>query len=203
MILLGVTGGIGMGKSTSGSILERLGVPVVDTDGVAREVVAPGSEALEEIRQAFGGEMLQEDGSLNRARLAERAFAEADARARLEKILHPRIRHRWLARAAGWRAEGRSLGVVVIPLLFETEADRELDAVVCVACSTRSQWTRLRARGWSEEHIRKRLAAQWAIDAKIDRAQFLVWTEPPVGIHEAQLRRILASLGVPSGPTRG
>ena len=105
-----------------------------------------------------------------------------------------RIRALWRAQVEAWRAEGRPLAVVVIPLLFETEAEAELDATICVACSAATQRQRLLARGWSPEQIEQRLQAQWPIETKIARADYLVWTEAGVDVHAAQLDRILRLL---------
>ena len=118
MIVLGLTGGIGMGKSTCAQLLRQRAVPVVDTDGLARRVVEPGQPAQAEILAAFGQQMLGADGQLRRDELARLVFADLDARRRLESILHPRIRELWRAQAESWRAENHALAVVVIPLLF-------------------------------------------------------------------------------------
>lgn len=196
MVLLGVTGGIGMGKSTAADFLERMGFPVADTDRIAREVVAPGSDALREIRAVFGDGVFTADGVLDRGRLGQRVFADGGERARLEGILHPRIRAEWERRTAVWRGQGAALGVVVIPLLYETRAEGHFDSVVCVACRKESQERRLLERGWTPDHIRQRIASQWSIEDKVRRAEFVIWTEPPPGIHQRQLRCLLDALGV-------
>lgn len=196
MILLGLTGGIGMGKSTASTLLSRLGVAVVDTDELARDVVAPGQPALSEIRAAFGDGVLRDDGSLNRPRMAEVVFGNAEARKTLEGILHPRIRAAWGERVGEWRGRGLRCGAVIIPLLFETGAEGHFDAVACVACSAKTQRRRLLERGWDEAHCERRLAAQMSIEDKVSKSRFLVWTEPPVEVHEAQWRVVLETLGV-------
>jgi dephospho-CoA kinase len=194
--LLGLTGGIGMGKSTVSALLERWGWPVCDTDVVARQVVAPGQPALSEIVARFGPEMLDASGALRRDALAARVFADPAARQQLEAILHPRIRAVWRAEAEVWRRAGQPAGVVVVPLLFETGAEREVTATVCVACSPAVQRERLQARGWSAEQIAQRLAAQWPIERKLTAADFVVWNDGDHALLEAQLRRILTVLGL-------
>lgn len=194
MKALGLTGGVGMGKSTCAQLLRDRGLPVVDTDDLARQVVESGQPALAEVRQAFGDEIVGPDGRLRRGELARRVFADAAARARLENILHPPIRALWHAQVETWRAEGRPLAVVVIPLLFETGAEAELDTKICVACSAATQRARLLARGWSPEQIEQRVRAQWPIGQKIARADYLVWTEAGLDVHAAQLERILRLL---------
>lgn len=191
MKLLGLTGGIGMGKSTSASLLARAGVPVIDTDDIAREVVQPGQPALAEIASRFGREFLDERGVLRRAALAQLVFASADKRRELESILHPRIRERWLRQREVWEREGKSLGVVVIPLLFETGAEMQFNAIICTACSRETQLDRLSARGWPVEQIEQRLAAQWSVEKKIVASNFVVWTEGELDVHRAQIERIL------------
>ncbi|PYJ06035.1 MAG: dephospho-CoA kinase, partial [Verrucomicrobia bacterium] len=103
-------------------LFRQRGVPVADTDLLARQVVEPGQPALAEVQQAFGQEIVGPDGRLRRDELARRVFTDPAARKRLEDILHPRIRALWRAQVEAWHAEGRSLAVVVIPLLFETNA---------------------------------------------------------------------------------
>jgi dephospho-CoA kinase len=191
MKVLGLTGGIGMGKSASAQLFRARGVPVVDTDELARQVVEPGQPALVEVLAAFGPQYAGPDGQLRRGELARRVFADSAARQRLEQILHPRIRVLWRAQVETWRAEGHPLAVVVIPLLFETKAEAELDATICVACSAATQQQRLRARGWSIEQIQQRLQAQWPVETKIQRADYLVWTEAGLNVHAAQIERIL------------
>ena len=195
MKVLGLTGGIGMGKSTSARLLRAREVPVVDTDDLARQVVAPGQAALAEVLAAFGPKMAGPDGRLRRDELARCVFADPAARRRLEAILHPPIRALWRAQVETWRAEGRPLAVVVIPLLFETKAETELDLTICVACSAPTQQQRLQARGWSPEQIEQRLQAQWPVETKAARADYLVWTEADLDVHAAQIERILRRLG--------
>ncbi|MCX8156410.1 MAG: dephospho-CoA kinase [Verrucomicrobiae bacterium] len=194
MILLGLTGGVGMGKSTAARFFQELGLPVVDTDLLARELTAPGQPALQEIAREFGPEYLTAEGALNRSALAQKVFADAAARQRLEALLHPRIRDAWQAEAERWRAGGVWGGVVVIPLLYETGAAHEVDKVACVACSPGTQALRLKARGWTEEHARQRIAAQWPVEEKIRRADFVIWTEGSLAAHQAQVERVVRSL---------
>jgi dephospho-CoA kinase len=150
---------------------------------------------LTEIQRVFGACMLEETGALRRAALARLVFEDADARKRLETILHPRIRERWLAAAAEWRKRGEALGVVIIPLLFETDAARHFDATVCVACTAASQSQRLAARGWTPEQSARRMQAQWPVEWKIDRADYVIWTEGELHVTAEQARRVQCSAG--------
>jgi dephospho-CoA kinase len=191
MQLFGVTGGVGMGKSTAGEFLRQQGVSVSDTDVIARQLVEPGQPALEEIVGRFGPSVLSAGGRLNRRELARLVFPDPAARADLEAILHPRIRAAWGAAVEDWRAAGNATGAVIIPLLFETGAAALFDAVVCLACSGASQWQRLRQRGWSDGEIRQRLEAQFPLEQKIAQSDFVVWTDTTLEAHAEQLRRIL------------
>src|SRR2546425_894490 len=120
MKTFGLTGGIGMGKSTAAELLRKRGVPIVDSDVIARQIVEPGQPALREIQDTFGKDVVDADGRLRRDDLAGRIFADAEARRTREAILHPRIRAVWQGQLETWRAEEKKTAVAVIPLLFET-----------------------------------------------------------------------------------
>lgn len=190
----GLTGGIGMGKSTVAQLLQQRVVPVVDTDALARKVVEPGQPALAAIQEMFGAAVLAQDGSLRRDELARRVFGSDMARKQLEAILHPRIRALWQAQVDEWRASGVRLGVVVIPLLFETNAAKSFDKVVCVACSAASQQQRLAARGWTAEQIQQRLAAQWSIEKKMAQSDYVIWTEGGPEVTKTQVERLIGQV---------
>jgi len=194
MKLLGLTGGIGMGKSTAAEFLRSRGAQVVDTDELARQLVQPGQPALNEIQAAFGKKIVAPGGRLRRDELARIVFSDAPAREKLEAILHPRIRERWLAQIETWRKENRALAVVMIPLLFETRAESHFDKIICVACSAATQRERLLARGWTPEQIQQRLAAQWPVEQKISRADFVVWTDGALDAHAPQIEQIFVKL---------
>jgi len=194
MKVLGLTGGIGMGKSVAADLFRARDIPVVDTDELAHQLVEPGQPALARVLAAFGPGIARPDGWLRRDELARIVFSDPAARKRLENILHPLIRARWRAQVETWRVEGRPLAVVVIPLLFETGAEAEVDATICVACSAATQHQRLLARGWSSEQIHQRLQAQWPIEKKIAAADYVIWTEADLDLHAAQLDRILRSV---------
>ncbi len=195
MKVLGVTGGVGMGKSFTDNLLRQRGVSVIDTDILARDLVQPGQPALDEICQTFGPDFIAPDGHLRRRELAKLVFADSSARLRLEAILHPRIRQLWRAAVAANRAKQNLIGVI-IPLLFETNAQPEFDATICVACSASAQRQRLLNRGWSPEQIDQRIRAQWPVEKKMALADFVIWTEAGFDVHQQQLDCILLSLGL-------
>jgi len=184
-----------MGKSACAELLRARNAPVIDTDDLARQLTLPGQPALAEIESAFGRVIIGPDGQLSRAELASRVFSDAAARRKLENILHPRIRELWRAQVRTWRAEGHHIAVVVIPLLFQTGAEKELDAIICVACSAATQQERLLARGWKPDEIQQRIAAQLPVEKKIAASTYVIWTEGDMDLHATQLDRILTCLG--------
>lgn len=155
---IGLTGGIASGKSTVADMFADRGATIIDTDIIAREIVEPGKPALEEIRGTFGDDVINADGSLDRAALRRIVFADDEARKRLERILHPRIR------AETMRQAGESAGVyqvIVVPLLVESPIKDAVDRILVVDCDEATQIRRLVARdAESEEQARRMLAAQ-------------------------------------------
>jgi len=194
MKALGITGGLATGKSAVANLLAARKLPVLDTDDLARGYTQPGQPALQQIATRFGPEMLDETGALRRGALAARVFANADERRLLEEILHPLIRSAWLRQLADWREAGELIGCVVIPLLYETRCEAEFDAVISTGCSAGTQQERLRQRGWSAEQIAGRLAAQLPLRTKLERADFVIWTEGSLATTEAQLDNVLCKL---------
>jgi dephospho-CoA kinase len=194
MKVVGLTGGVGMGKSAAARLLQQHGVALVDTDELARRIVEPGQPALEEVKNAFGSEVLDHQGKLQRDVVARLVFSDSHARKQLEAILHPKIQELWQAEVERWRQAGLDLGVVVIPLLYETNAQELLDNVICVACSAITQRERLRERGWSAREIDQRIAAQWPTEKKIAAADFVIWTEGGMDVHQEQLQSVLSNL---------
>ena len=198
MIRLGLTGGVGMGKSTASQFLYDLGFKVADTDDIARKLVEPGEPALEDIVKVFGKEVLQDNGELDRKKAAEIVFSDDSKRLKLEEILHPLIRETWELRLNEWSAENEKLGVVVIPLLYETECERYFDKVVCMACSKNTQRQRLLQRGWSDLEIDQRIKAQLLIGEKMSRADYVVWTNGTIDTHAKQWDELISYLFVES-----
>ena len=186
----GLTGGVGMGKSTAAKILEKKGVPVLDSDELARQVVEPGQPALTEIVDQFGDGVVDPEGRLDRAKMAQQVFGDDTMREQLEAIIHPRVREQWQEKIAEWREQQLRAGVVVIPLLFEVEAHDQFDVVLCVACSASTQRERLRQREWDEEQITARIASQMDIAVKMKLADHVLWSEGDVDVLGDQINRI-------------
>jgi dephospho-CoA kinase len=161
MYLVGLTGGIGSGKSTVAARLAEHGVPVVDADQVAREVVEPGELALGDLVSHFGDDILTPAGELDRPALARVAFADDEQRAALDAIMHPRIHERIVERVTELADQNATLVVVDHPLLLETEQAETFAAVVVVLAPEDVRVRRLvELRGLDEEDVRARLRAQ-------------------------------------------
>jgi dephospho-CoA kinase len=177
---VGLTGGIASGKSTVARLFEALGIPVIDTDLLAREVVAPGEPLLEEIAARFGaGVLATEGGGLDRAALRAIVFADPAARADLEQLTHPAIRARLEARSA---VLGGPYQLLVIPLLVETGGRTPVDRVLVVDCSEALQIRRLQARdGTTLEQARQILAAQATREARLAMANDVIVNEGDLG----------------------
>jgi len=177
VLVIGLTGGIGSGKSAVSRCFEDLGVPVIDADLAARDAVEPGQPALAEIAAAFGADLVRDDGSLDRARLRERVFADPDARRRLEAILHPRIRARMRERLAALPS-GTPYAVFVIPLLFETGQSDQVDRVLVVEAPESVRIARVTDRdGVPQDQVRRILAAQCSDEDRAAGADDLIRNE--------------------------
>lgn len=159
---IGLTGGIGSGKSTVAARLAARGCTLVDTDAIARSLTEPGGAAIAAIRDAFGADMIAADGSLDRVRMREAAFAADDARHRLERILHPLIGEHAHRAGASEAALASRLVVFDVPLLVESGRWRQrVDRVWVVDCSEATQLARVVARsGWSEAAVQAVIARQ-------------------------------------------
>lgn len=174
-MIIGLTGGIATGKSTVARLLAARGLTVIDADQVAREVVQPGEEALNDIVHLFGEDMLQEDGTLDRKRLGKRIFGDSEARKQLEAILHPRIRKRMMEKIQNALKTHHDPIIVDVPLLFETGWDRLTDANIVVTAPPDVQLKRLMARDTlSEEEAKQRIQAQWPLEEKVKRADWVI-----------------------------
>jgi dephospho-CoA kinase len=157
-LLIALTGGIASGKSAVAEMFAELGVPVLDTDQIARDVVVPGRPALEQLVAEFGPQILDAQGRLDRARMRERVFGDPEQRRKLEAIMHPAIREELARRSA---EAGGDYQVHVIPLLVETGRPDAYDRVLVVDCPESAQIERLLARdGTSREQAEQILAAQ-------------------------------------------
>jgi dephospho-CoA kinase len=172
--LVGLTGGIATGKSTFAAALRELGLPVVDADQLARQVVEPGTPTLAAVAAAFPG-VVGPDGRLDRKALGARVFGQEAERRRLEAITHPAIRAAMVDETARLEAAGHDLAFYDAPLLFEVGLDRAMALVVVISAPRQAQLRRLAARdGLSVAEAEARLAAQLPVEAKAARADVVV-----------------------------
>ena len=172
MLKIGLTGGIGSGKTAASDHFARLGAHVIDTDLLCRELVEPGQPALSEIAEAFGPELLTDDGRLDRAQMRTHIFRDPTARKRLEDILHPRIRSEMLARAERSTAP---YVVFVVPLLLETGQQELVDRVLVIDVPEALQRARVAARDYvSEQQIERILQSQVDRDTRLAAADDVI-----------------------------
>jgi dephospho-CoA kinase len=191
-LLVGLTGGIGSGKSTVADRFADLGVPLVDTDVIAHELTAPGGAAIAAIRDAFGPEVIAADGRLDRAAMRERAFADPSARRQLEAILHPMIRAETMRGIAA--AAQRPYVIVVVPLLVESGAWRSwLDRVLVVDCPVEVQIERvIRRSALPRAQVEAIIAAQASREQRLQAADDVVDNGGDPSLIESQVRALHA-----------
>jgi dephospho-CoA kinase len=194
MLRVALTGGIATGKSFSLARFAALGAPVVDADALAREAVAPGSPGLAAVRGRFGASVIAADGTLDRAALGRIVFTDRAARSDLEAIVHPAV----YRRISEWfitLPPATRVAIADIPLLFETGHSPDFDRVVVCACEPAEQLRRLMARdGLSEAEARARLNAQWPIQEKVARADYVIRTDGTMADTEARVTTVYESL---------
>ncbi len=189
-LVIGVTGGIGSGKSTVCSEFSRYGIPVFDTDQVAREVVVPGSPGLAAVVAAFGTEVLAADGALDRAALRKIVFADPTRRAGLEAILHPRIRSRVQELIAQVTMPYCLLG---IPLLVERGNHSQVDRILVVDCSEAAQIARVMARDkLTEQEVTAIMRTQATRQERLDKADDVVINASELSAIQAQVKALHA-----------
>lgn len=194
MLKVALTGGIATGKSYVLDALRRRGIPCLDADTLAHGVMAPGTEASAAIAARFG-DVLTEDGGVDRTKLAPLVFGDPAARRELESIVHPAV---YRAIEVGLRAfeliDRPPFAVADIPLLFESGHERDFDHVVATVCSESTQRERLRLRGLSDEAVDQRLAAQWPAQEKARRAQTVISTDGTFAETDAQIEQAILAL---------
>jgi dephospho-CoA kinase len=194
MIVLGLTGSVGMGKSTAAAMLRRLGVPVHDADATVHRLMAHGGAAVAAVAKAFP-DMRRKDGGIDRVALGRRVFADAKALQRLERILHPLVRQSQQSFLAAARARREPLVVLDVPLLFESGGKARWDKVLVVSAPAAVQRARVMARpGMTEARFRAILAKQMPDAEKRRRADYVVQSGLGRALTYRTLRRILREL---------
>jgi dephospho-CoA kinase len=170
--IIGLTGGIASGKSTVSKLLIEKGFSVVDADAAARKAVEPGEPALEKIVDAFGQEILNPDGTLNRGALGEIIFNNEESRKELNGIVHPAVRAQMLDEKDQAFEQGKNTVIMDIPLLYESQLTWMVDKTIVVYVDRKTQLTRLMKRnGLSEEEATARIESQMSLDKKKELAQ--------------------------------
>ena len=193
MLLVGLTGGIGSGKSTVARMLAVRGAVVLDSDVLAREAVEPGTPGFDAVVGRFGEGVLAADGSLDRGALAAIVFVDDVARADLESIVHPEVRRR-IEVAVASHAASDDVVVVDSPLLIETGAHEGFPFVVVVTATSETRVARLVAKGMSEQDVRARIAAQMPLDEKAEYADVVVDNDGSEADLVGQVDRLWADL---------
>ena len=202
MIILGLTGSIGMGKSTAAAMLRRLGVPLFDADAVVHRLLGRGGAAVGAVEAAFPG-VRNEAGAIDRQRLGPRVFGHPDALRRLEGILHPMVRAAERSFVAQARARREKLIVLDIPLLYETRGTGRCDFVLVVSAPARSQRERvMRRAGMTAQRFAEILQAQMPDSEKRRRADFVVVTALSKAATFRRLRAIVDELRYGKRPRR-
>jgi dephospho-CoA kinase len=194
MRVFGLTGNIGTGKSTVARLFEAHGLPVIDADQVARDVVAPGTPGLVEVAARFPG-VLTPQGELDRKALAARVFADAQERTALNAILHPRIGTEVRSRLDRLAARGQGLAIYEAALIVENGLHHGLDGLIVVTAPIEEQVRRLRARdGLTSEEARARIAAQLPAQEKVKAADFVIENTGAPELLRAQVARVVDAL---------
>ncbi len=166
-MIIGLTGSIASGKSTVSAMLKERGLPIVDADEIARLVVEPGTSVIEEIRETFGDEVIQEDGTLNRGKLGEIIFGDEQNREKLNGIMHPAIRTEMLRQKEAYLTSGEETVIMDIPLLFESKLQSFVEKIIVVTVTPENQKKRLIERnGLTEREALERMQSQLPLSEK-------------------------------------
>lgn len=192
---IGLTGGIATGKTYVATKFREAGVPVVDADELSRQVVSPGSPALNAIRKRFGPDAVRRDGTMDRVRVGQIVFKDKRARLDLEAIIHPAV-VKAINEFFDELPKRTPFAVADIPLLFETAREKQFDAIIVVACPPAMQLQRLMERSkLSKEDAERRLAAQLPIAKKVEKATHVIKTDGTFEETDAQIAALIEKLG--------
>lgn len=196
-MIIGLTGSIASGKSTVAKMITALGLPIVDADIVARDVVEPGAETLTLIVEEFGQDILLEDGTLNRVKLGDIIFQEPSKRKILNDIMHPAIRQEMLRQRDAYIEAGNKHVVMDIPLLFESKLQHYVERIIVVSVSEEVQLRRLMKRNnLSKEDALARMHSQLPMSVKEKGADAVIYNNENLGQTEEQLKKILTKWDV-------
>ena len=195
MVVIGVTGGVGTGKSTVAKMFKELGAAVLDADAIAHQVMEPKRLAWRQIVETFGEGVLNEDQTINRSRLASIVFQDVQRRKQLEAMIHPHVLRHIKQQLHRLRRNRRVKAAVLdVPLLVETGADQFVDALVVVTAPPSVQRERLSRRYGGSEDLEARIASQWELSAKVALADYVVDNANGVDATRTQVKRIWQQL---------
>jgi len=193
--VVGITGGIGCGKSEAAKYLCSLGAKHIDADAISRSLTADGGEALPEVRRVFGDEVFNEDGSLNRRALGDVVFASPAANRMLEGIIHPLVQRRAMDEIEAANAEGVKVTVLDVPLLFETGMDVLCDECWAMSASPEVQLERVIARdNLTDEQAAARIASQMSMEERNARAKRVINSDRPIEKTRSELASLYQQL---------
>jgi dephospho-CoA kinase len=192
-MVLGLTGGVGCGKTTAARLFELRGFRRLDADAVVREQILTEPAVIEALRGRFGDGILDGAGVVDRAAVAGRVFSDEAELRWLEELIHPQVFKVWDAFVQKAREE-RVHAVVEIPLLFEKSLENKFDFTVCVACTPEKQLDRLEQRGLKRAFAGQRISKQLPLTRKIELSDFVLWNEGSEGFLKAQVDRLVDSL---------
>jgi dephospho-CoA kinase len=190
-----LTGGVATGKTTVRRAFERLGIPTIDADLLARDAVARGSDGLQRVVERFGADVLDAAGELDRRKLGALVFDDESARRDLEAIVHPYVRERMEQWFGSLDPARHPLAIADIPLLYEVGRDRDFEAVIVAATDPATQLRRVMERDrLSEPDARRRVAAQLPIEEKVRRADYVIRTDGTFAATDEQVKAVLRQL---------
>jgi dephospho-CoA kinase len=196
-LTIGLTGGIASGKSTVAAMLRQLHMVVIDADEIARQVTAIDGEAYEPIIRAFGEDILQNDGTIDRLKLGSIVFHDENKRKLLNEIVHPVVRKKMLQQKETYIQQGKQTVVLDIPLLFESRLEHLVDRIIVVYVNEEIQLERLMKRnGFSVEEATARIRAQLPLEEKIKKADAVIDNSGSIEETQQQLHDLLTRWGV-------
>jgi len=196
-MIIGLTGSIASGKSTVANMLKEYGLPIVDADVVARQVVEPGTPTLQQIAEAFGAEALTEDGTMDRQKIGSIIFQDEEKRKLLNSIIHPAIRQEMLRQRDEYLENGAKTVIMDIPLLFESQLQHFVEKILVVSVSEETQLKRLMERNQlTKEEAKARIASQLPLSVKEQGADAVINNNGAIEETAKQLKDILQNWNV-------
>lgn len=197
MLWIGLTGGLGTGKSTIAKIINQYGIPVIDADLIAHQALQFGQKSYFQVLQYFGPEILNEDKTVNRKKIAEIVFNNKEKLQKLESIIHPEVKNRVSLLRNKFEAENHKVAFYDVPLLFEKNMQSDFDRIVVISANLENQKQRLKLRNqWTEEEINSRLNSQLSMEEKTKGADFVIDNNGSLDDLHQSVKKMLSHFGV-------